>query len=1037
MTWETASNPVLCSQLCITLLHSVWLVALMAALAWIADRLVGRRAVQRSYAIHVVALLASILALPATYWMVTTSEVAPAAGRCVVENVIGPPPAIPEVVPSAAFSDSVADVLEFAEAPLASSDEIATSLSPATANFESIWTIVAPWITALYVSGVVLMLAKLALGMWRAQRLRAAAIVLQDGPLVDLLRSLADRWSMRVVPMLAQAEQTITPKVIGLLRPTILLPASAIGGLSLEELELILAHELAHIRRYDMWVNLLQRLAETVLFFNPALWYLSRRISLLREYCCDEAVCGGTIAPTQESQLRYAQALLRVVEVSGANQNVELASLAASGRSPSELRRRVARLFGEPLTESVRFSRGGLLAAALAILLIAGPVVWQSVAETDVATETTAEVDENEAEDQTQSASVAAASEPAKPEESARDTAPITVFGRALDQNGKPIAGAEIFLASPRTDGKPLAIVKSDDDGSYRFEEVPLPIKRADTNDGKDTGSIEVFGRAEGLAFSWRPLKWFHPDSTHVDGMVPDPTWDLPYKYGREDPIELDLTFGPPKSIRGRVVNDLGEPIAGAKLAIRSTKLWGDSRSLRELESFNWKSLVPESIKLRHADDEGRFEFTNLPEDRLFWIDVEPPGYTERNIYAVTRDGVDKDSKGNRVYSGDFEIVFERPRKVKLRVVYGDTGKPADRVGVGGKVNVAGFFETTDANGIVEVPLADGRYEVIASPRYKTPYLWTNAEVTVSDETAKEPITIRLKPAAVVDITVVDVDSHVPLEGADVWWTAPTESLIHVGGFAPGQYQWEVETRISHFVRPRSDADGKMRVLLAPGQHRIAVGKKSYPDGYTPVEPNGKVIDCQLGKPVVVVFHMKRENASDAPPSVSSEPSAPAKQFTLDIVDPDGKPVPGASVEIRTSPIPEANQILEGEFVRKSNYGSFAKTDSNGRLVVTFPHKPARLNFSIKTPGYGPYWAAGTTMAIARQFQTRSQPNWSLPGPSVESSSTKKGNHWKAGRSILVLDIGNAPATHPTWELELRSEPTQMVCGVSNAFPPA
>ena len=76
---------------------------------------------------------------------------------------------------------------------------------------------------------------------------------------------------MRVVPVLARAEQIVTPKVIGLVRPTILLPASAVSGLSTDELELILAHELAHVRRYDMWVNLVQRLAEAVLFFNPAL----------------------------------------------------------------------------------------------------------------------------------------------------------------------------------------------------------------------------------------------------------------------------------------------------------------------------------------------------------------------------------------------------------------------------------------------------------------------------------------------------------------------------------------------------------------------------------------------------------------------------------------------------------------------------------------------------------------------------------------------------------------------------------------------
>ncbi len=98
-------------------------------------------------------------------------------------------------------------------------------------------------------------------------------------------------WRLRSVPLIAQAERIAVPTVIGLLRPMILLPASALTALTANELELILAHELAHVRRFDLWVNLLQRLGEVVLFFNPAMWYLSRRISTLREYCCDELVC--------------------------------------------------------------------------------------------------------------------------------------------------------------------------------------------------------------------------------------------------------------------------------------------------------------------------------------------------------------------------------------------------------------------------------------------------------------------------------------------------------------------------------------------------------------------------------------------------------------------------------------------------------------------------------------------------------------------------------------------------------------------------
>ncbi len=409
MRWDFLTDPTVSGQLCLTLLHSVWLVTLLAAFAWIVDRLVGRRAVERSYAIHVVALLASMMALPATYWVVAAQGVAPPVEVAAVAE------AAPTATPAPLAAESPDEISPETTAPVAGHAvetppaanvpvppqpvELAAAPSPPGPD---LWPTIAPWLAGLYMAGVAAMLLRLALGMWRAQKLGARAKVLRDGPLVDMLRSLAGQWSMHVAPTLARAERIVTPKVIGLLRPTILLPASAISGLSTDELELILAHELAHVRRHDMWINLLQRLAETVLFFNPALWYLSRRVSLLREYCCDEVACSGGAESGCEPHVRYAQALLRVVELAGVGRDQsELASLAASGRSPSELRRRVARLFGEPIAESVRLSRSGmLLTAALALLLVAGPVVWQSAAETptDIASMDREDADTSDAE---------------------------------------------------------------------------------------------------------------------------------------------------------------------------------------------------------------------------------------------------------------------------------------------------------------------------------------------------------------------------------------------------------------------------------------------------------------------------------------------------------------------------------------------------------------------------------------------------------------------------------------------------------------
>ena len=94
------------------------------------------------------------------------------------------------------------------------------------------------------------------------------------------------------------------PSVIGWLKPVVLLPAATLLGLTPEQLEAVLAHELAHIRRYDYLVNIVQMLIETLFFYHPAVWWISGRIRQERELCCDDIAvrcCGDAVG--------YARAL--------------------------------------------------------------------------------------------------------------------------------------------------------------------------------------------------------------------------------------------------------------------------------------------------------------------------------------------------------------------------------------------------------------------------------------------------------------------------------------------------------------------------------------------------------------------------------------------------------------------------------------------------------------------------------------------------------------------------------------------------------
>ena len=130
------------------------------------------------------------------------------------------------------------------------------------------------------------------------------------------------------------------PLAIGILRSLVILPASALMALSPEQLEAVLAHELAHVRRADYLWNLIQTMVETLLFFHPAVWWLGSRLRQQRELCCDDVAVQSCADPVV-----YATALLRLEE--RRSQRLNLA-MALDGHKPwSGLGLRIARILGE------------------------------------------------------------------------------------------------------------------------------------------------------------------------------------------------------------------------------------------------------------------------------------------------------------------------------------------------------------------------------------------------------------------------------------------------------------------------------------------------------------------------------------------------------------------------------------------------------------------------------------------------------------------------------------------------------------------
>lgn len=106
----------------------------------------------------------------------------------------------------------------------------------------------------------------------------------------------------------AVCDHLATPLMVGIVRPPILLAPAALTGWSADQLEMVLLHELAHVRRWDNLVNLLQRVVESLLFFHPAVWIVSRWVRRDREDCCDAVVVARTAKPQAYAELLVALA---------------------------------------------------------------------------------------------------------------------------------------------------------------------------------------------------------------------------------------------------------------------------------------------------------------------------------------------------------------------------------------------------------------------------------------------------------------------------------------------------------------------------------------------------------------------------------------------------------------------------------------------------------------------------------------------------------------------------------------------------------
>ena len=311
-----------------TVVHSLWQGALLAILLSAFRWFALRSAPQLRYVAGLASLLALFAGSALTFWLLLETG---ASGEGVVITLSGQ--AEPQAI------SYLTRVTDFLNRQL-------------------------PMLVAAWIFGMVFFAFRTAGGWWYVNRLRKSGHTLADASWQGKVDLMATRMKIRRPVRLLESIHVSVPLVIGHFKPLVLMPIGMVNQLSPNEVEAIFAHELAHIRRHDFLLNLVQSILDILYYFNPAVWYISATIRTERENSCDDwavAMCGNSMT--------YVNALVQLQE--RAVNMPQLALSLAGGGKP--LLNRVRRILNQPNNkQSVmeRFIATILLLAAVAVFSI-------------------------------------------------------------------------------------------------------------------------------------------------------------------------------------------------------------------------------------------------------------------------------------------------------------------------------------------------------------------------------------------------------------------------------------------------------------------------------------------------------------------------------------------------------------------------------------------------------------------------------------------------------------------------------------------
>jgi RNA polymerase sigma factor (sigma-70 family) len=606
-------------------------------------------------------------------------------------------------------------------------------------------------------------------------------------------------------------------------------------------------------------------------------------------------------------------------------------------------------------------------------------------------------------------------------------TCSLTVTGTATGPAGKPVAGATVFLRLLNRDDKWVAPVTTDAQGRYEFKNLALPMAASisvitpPNREGVLQMHYQICAIAKGMAVEWAP-----EIRAPISSEMPGQGGEIHYSAGSS---KVDVSLAPAAHFQGRLANDKGQPVAGAK--IHMTKCGHLSTPPEPVEltpnlsRYLQTDYLPGDRTTATSGPEGQFRIDGVPADAIARFAISHPDYASLSATAALVDPrtaepssristlIPRNGNGfvGKIVVGDIDLTLQSPRSLTVVVVSNTTDKPVANAHVSiGAISVRSSrgpgvplpadqptshaSGVTDAAGRVVLKVPPGDYTLLAYAPSRVPgkppqanavyYPRYHEQMTIAADPVERTHTVRLDPACVIHLDVVDAATGKPVADSPLVIAvernaSPTRPNRQAAGRRDPdpELNWQ-RVDGEPVPSPRTDAQGQATAWAAPGTGRIRVNVNRASDyaDFTTTEP----MTLPAGGEVKLRVELQKKGPPAPPPQPPPLPPPPpqaARPKSVPVTGtasgPDSKPVAGATVYLVAKDGPHEPVIAT---TTTDDQGAFEFRDA--QMLVTTIGVTASLPLLVHLqvcaakPGLALAWhQRGFTFSIGTPVQTQ------------------------------------------------------------------